>query len=118
MVMTPATMDSGSTLTLHHSALEQQLSGDSVTTTTTGDDTLQARLRVYRKNGVNSYQKVVDNDNRSREYEESDVMSLLVCDSNSYCCETLSIISAQIEKNDIIGVCMRDTGGHGTPCKF
>ena len=62
---------------------------------------------MYRRSGVNNYEVVVDND-IDRDYRNNgDVPSS--CDtSNRYCCETLSI-SAHIEKNDIIGVCMRDT---------
>ena len=72
----------------------------------TGDDTLQARLRVYRKNGVtDSFEVVVDKDIDRRYRNDGEVPSS--CDrSNHYCCENM-MISAEIEKNDIIGVCMR-----------
>ena len=68
---------------------------------------VQAILRVYRRIGVNSYERVVDNV-IDRDYRNGGADTPCV-DSNNYCCETLSI-SERIEKNDIIGVCMRNTG--------
>ena len=93
--MTPARKDSGSTLTLHHSALEQLLSGDSVTTTLVkkwrqdcvctermGSTAMREYLIIY-----------ID-----RDYHGQWRCTPSFCEtSNRYCCETLSI-SAQIDK--------------------
>ena len=74
--------------------------------------TQEVRLRVYRKNGaLDTYNKVVENV-ITKFSGDLDAYGT-VCDSGSppYCCENVTV-NNPIQENDIIGVCMRDSGGH------
>ena len=59
------------------------------------------------------YDKVVE-DIITREYEVNDDLDMYGadCDGESppYCCETMAV-DYRIQKNDVIGVCMRDSSG-------
>ena len=72
----------------------------------TYDGSLEARLRVYRKNGDDSYQRAFE-DPIQRDYENSGDLRPGCNSGSQYCCETLTI-NQPIQKNDIIGVCMSD----------
>lgn len=71
-------------------------------------------LRLYRKTGIGSYTKTAE-DIVTRQYERSEDLTTYgaTCDEGNppFCCED-RMVSHQIEKNDIIGVCMRDSKGH------
>lgn len=78
------------------------------------DNSQEVQLRVYRKNGIHRYTKILE-DRIVRRYEGSRDLATYgaSCDRRSppFCCETL-MISHQIQKNDIIGACMTDTGNY------
>ena len=68
-------------------------------------------LRVYRKSGASgTYDKEADYTVSVQSGNTNDA----VCDGGtpSYCCDNITV-NYQIQENDIIGVCVRDTGGHG-----
>ena len=77
------------------------------------NDEQQVYLRVYRKMGAN-YMRVVE-DIIKRDYTALGDLTnyAAACDGGDppYCCENFTVAHA-IEKNDIIGVCMRDAGKH------
>ena len=70
-------------------------------------------LRVYRKIASN-YIRVAEDIITRDYYLPGDLTNYgATCDGGNppYCCENLTVMHA-IEKNDIIGVCMRDSGNH------
>ena len=71
-------------------------------------------LRIYRKSGSETYTRETE-DIITRQYTDANDLGNFgaVCDGGDppYCCETLRV-NYPIEKNDVIGVCMRDAGMH------
>ena len=69
-------------------------------------------LRIYRKSGRERYTKETE-DIISRQYTSAADLGNYgaVCDGGNppYCCEIFNV-NHLIEKNDVIGVCMRETG--------
>ena len=69
-------------------------------------------LRIYRKSGSESYAKEAE-DIISRQYTSAADLGKYgaLCDGGNppYCCESFRV-NHPIEKNDVIGVCMRETG--------
>ena len=79
------------------------------------NDDQEVWLRIYRKTAGNGIYTRETEDIITRQYEVvGDLANFgATCDGGDppYCCETLRV-AYPVEKNDVIGVCMRDAGKH------